>query len=154
MSEIVHKGAHHARYSDYDDVRESEHEATGWVGWISFGGFLMILSGIFQSIAGLVAIFRDNFFVVSSNSNQLLVIHDIKTWGWVNLTIGIVVMLAGFALFSGRMWSRVLAVLFAMGAAIANLVSITLYPIWSIIAITLSVLVMYAVIVHGSELKE
>jgi hypothetical protein len=127
---------------------------SGWVGWIGFAGFMMILSGIFQAIAGLVGIFRDSFYLVSDNSNQLLLIHNVHTWGWVNLLIGTIVLLAGISLFSGSTWSRVIAVLMAMAAAVANLVSITLYPVWSVIAITLSVLVIYAVIVHGSELRE
>jgi hypothetical protein len=42
----------------------------------------------------------------------------------------------------------------AMFSAVANLVSINLYPAWSIICLTISVLVIYAVIVHGNELKE
>jgi hypothetical protein len=153
MSQAVTRGAHPASY-DERYLEEGEHMATGWVGWVGFAGFMMILSGIFQAIAGLVGIFRDTFFLVSNNSSQLLLIHDIRTWGWVNLIIGTIVLLAGISLFSGSTWSRVIAVLMAMGAAIANIVSITLYPLWSIIAITLSVLVVYAIIVHGSELRE
>jgi hypothetical protein len=140
----------------YDEryVDEEEHISTGWVGWIGFAGFMMILSGIFQAIAGLVGIFKDSFYLVSNNSNQLLVIQNVHTWGWINLIVGTIVLLAGISLFSGSTWARAIAVLLAMGSAIVNLVSITLYPLWSIIAITLSVLVVYAVIVHGSELKE
>jgi hypothetical protein len=144
MSHAVTHGVHSRTYNDrYAEEREA-HEASGWVGWIGFAGFMMILSGMFQAIAGLVGIFRDTFFLVQNNSNQLLLIHNVQTWGWVNLIIGTVVLLAGISLFSGSTWSRVVAVLLA----------ITLYPVWSIIAITLSVLVIYAIIVHGNELRE
>lgn len=152
MSEIASKGIHHSPTYEYDDAEERE--VTGWVGWVGFAGFLMILSGIFQGIAGLVAIFRDTFFVVADNSSQLLVVSNVHTWGWINLVVGSIVLLAGMSLFSGTTWSRVIAVTLAMAAAITNLVNITLYPVWSIICIVLSVLVMYAVIVHGGELKE
>jgi hypothetical protein len=148
MSEIARKGVSHVAYSDYED----ETEVTGWVGWIGFAAIMMILSGTFQAIAGLVGIFKDTFYAVSAN--QLLVVTNVHTWGWINLIIGAVVVLAGVSLFSGTTWSRVVATLFAMGAAVVNLVAISLYPVWSIICLTMSVLVIYAVLVHGSELKE
>jgi hypothetical protein len=152
MSEIAQRGAHHLTYDDA--YEEDEQRVTGWVGWVGFAGFLMVLSGIFQIIAGLVGIFRDSFFLVSNNSNQLLLVNNVHTWGWINLIIGSIVLLAGISLFSGSTWSRVVAVFVAMGAAITNLVSMSLYPVWSIIGITLSVVIMYAVIVHGGELEE
>jgi hypothetical protein len=151
MSHITTHGAH---YDDrYVDARE-EHEVSGWVGWIGFAGFLMMLGGIFQAIFGLVAIFDDAFFAITNSSNQLLVIHDVQTWGWFNLIMGSIIIFAGVSLFSGSTWARIVAVTMAMLSAIANLVSISLYPVWSIICLTISVLVMYAVIVHGRELRE
>jgi len=151
MSKVaVTKGTHYVAYDDTETAHE--HEVTGWVGWVAFGGFLMILAGMFQAIAGLVALFQQSFYTVAPN--QIILIHNIHTWGWVNLIIGAVVFLAGFALFTGATWARVLGVLFAMSYAVANLVAISLYPVWSIIGITLAVLVMYALIVHGGELKE
>jgi hypothetical protein len=151
MSEIAQRSQHHVAYHDYDNV--SEHHASSWVGWIGFGGVVMILSGVLQAIAGLVGIFRSTFYVVGNNSNQLLVVHNTHTWGWVNLIVGLVVLLAGIALFSGSTWARVVAVLFAAGAIIVNMASMPLYPLWSILTIALAVLVIYAVIVHGSELE-
>jgi len=151
MSEIATRHHHGAYETHY--VGEEQH-VSGWTGWIGFAGFLMILSGMFQAIDGLVGIFRGSFYLVSNNSNQLLLVQNVHTWGWINLIIGAIVVLGGFALFTGSTWARVLAVFLAMGAAIANLLAIALYPAWSIIAITMSVLVMYAVIVHGNELKE
>jgi hypothetical protein len=45
-------------------------------------------------------------------------------------------------------------VLVAMSAAVTNLVGMSLYPVWSVIGVLLSVLVIYAVIVHGGEMRE
>jgi hypothetical protein len=154
MSQAATHGAHTGTYDDrYAD--EAEHQgATGWVGWIGFAGFMMILSGIFQAISGLIGIFSNSFFAISNTSNQLLVVHDVKTWGWFNLILGIIVLSAGLSLFSGSTWARIVAVTLAMFSAIANLVLINLNPVWSVIGITISVLVMYAVIVHGRELAD
>jgi hypothetical protein len=150
MSQIAERRPHNVAYEDRY-VAEDEH-VTGWVGWIGFAGVMMVLGGMFQAIAGLVAIFQENFFAVSTN--QLLVIHNVHRWGWANLIIGSIVILAGISLFSGATWSRFVAVMLAMFSAVANLVAISLYPVWSILCITISILVIYAVVVHGSELRE
>jgi len=152
MSQVATHGYHDVAYKEHAEEAEGV-EVTGWAGWIGFAGIMMVLGGIFQAIAGLVGIFNTAFFAVTNSSTQLLVIHSVHNWGWFNLIMGFVVMMAGLALFNGKMWARVLAVLIAMASAIANLVSISLYPIWSIICLTISVLVIYAVIVHGKELK-
>jgi hypothetical protein len=130
----------------------TEEHLSGMVGWVGFAGVMMILGGMFQAIAGLVAIFQNAFFAV--NTNQLIVIHNIHAWGWVNLVFGSIVILAGISLFSGATWARAIAVILAMLSAVTNLVSITLYPFWSLIMISVSILVIYSVIVHGGELRE
>lgn len=150
MSEIAQKGASHVGYHEYG--AHERHVATGWVGWIGFAGVVMILSGVFQAIEGLVGIFRESFYVVANNS-QVLVINNVHTWGWINLIVGVIVMLAGISLFSGTTWARTVAVLFALGSAIINMLYLPQYPVWSILCIALSVIVLYAVMAHGAELK-
>jgi hypothetical protein len=72
----------------------------------------------------------------------------------VHLIIGIVGVLAGLGLLVGNMLARVVGVAAAFLSAIVNLAFISAYPVWSAIMITLDVIVIYAVIVHGRELKE
>lgn len=131
--------------------REEEH-VTGWIGWVAFASFMMILTGIFQIIAGLIGIFNQSWYAV--NAHTLLVFSTVHAWGWAYLIIGIVVLLAGISLLSGAMWARTIAVVMAAISAVSYLVSISLYPIWSIIGITIAVLVIYATVVHGHELRE
>jgi hypothetical protein len=122
---------------------------TGWQGWIAFAGMLMILLGSFHAMAGLVALFQDDYFLVSKSG--LLVTVDYTTWGWVHLVLGVVVALAGFSLFSGAMWARIVTILAAMVSAVVNLAFMSAYPLWSAIMIAVDVLVIYAVTAHGDE---
>jgi hypothetical protein len=125
---------------------------SAWAGWVVFGGVMLIMMGSFQVIEGLVALFDDGFYAVRSNG--LVVNVDYNTWGWVHLIIGIVGVLAGLGLLVGNMLARVVGVAAAFLSAIVNLAFISAYPVWSAIVITLDVIVIYAVIVHGRELKE
>lgn len=132
-------------------MANNNNEVTGWAGWAAFGGIMMILAGLFQVIVGLTAIVRDSFYVVSQN---YLLHININTWGWIHLIWAIIVVLAGFAVLSGRLWGRVIGVIIAVISAIVNMYYVPYYPIWSLLIIVLDVIVIYALIAHGSELAE
>ena len=138
--------------SRQSDVAYADDTAmTGWVGWISFAGVIMVMAGIFQAAAGLVALVNDDVYVVVSD--RLALTLDYTQWGWVHLIIGAIVAAAGFAVFSGRVWARAVGVLLAALSAFAHLLFISAFPFWSLIVIAMDVLVIYALCVHGGELR-
>lgn len=124
---------------------------TGWVGWVVFGASMMALLGSFHIVAGLVALFNETYFVAPYQDLVVSVSYD--TWGWAHLLGGLVVLAVGVGLFTGATWARVLGVAVAMLSAIVNLVFLAAYPVWSIMMITLAVLVIYAITAHGAEIK-
>ena len=125
---------------------------SGWVGWVVFAGMMMVLLGSFHIIQGLIALFQDEYYLVGKSG---LTVHvDYTTWGWVHMIGGIIIVAAGIALFAGRMWARVIAVIAALVSAIVNVGFLSAYPIWSVMMITIDVLVIWALTVHGGELKE
>lgn len=132
--------------------RQSEQPVTGWVGWVFFAGVMMVTIGVIHALEGVVAIFRPAYFLVTDD--RLVVSASYTGWGWVQLIAGIVVALAGVALFSGSTWARATAVVVASLSAILNLVFVAAYPWWSLTAIAVDVLVIYAVTVHGAEAKQ
>lgn len=121
---------------------------SGWVGWVYFAGAMMLLAGGMQIIAGLTALFNDEYYVVTENA---LVALDYTTWGWVHLLLGILVFCAGSAIFAGRAWGRTVGVFLAVLAGLSQLAFISAYPFWSIIAVIVNVFVVYALTVHGDE---
>ncbi len=126
-------------------------DITGWVGWVYFAGYMLMLLGIFQSIAGLVALFNDEVYVLGQANLWVL---DYTTWGWGHLLFGILLMFAGAAVIAGKMWGRVIGIIVAGLSMIANFAFIPVYPVWSTILVVVNILVLYALIVHGDEAKE
>ena len=124
---------------------------SGWAGWVVFAGVMLITLGAFQIVEGLVALFDDGFYAVTSSG--LVVDVDYNTWGWIHLAIGVIGVLAGLGLLAGNMVARVVGVGIALVSALANLVFISAYPLWSVIMITIDVIVIFAIIVHGREVK-
>jgi hypothetical protein len=127
-------------------------EMTGWVGWIGFAAVMMVLLGIFHAIDGLVALFRDEYFLTTRTGLTINV--DYTTWGWVHLVGGLLILLAGIGLMSGNVLARSVAVVLAILSAVVNIGFLAAYPIWSAIMIAVDILVIWALTVHGGELRK
>jgi hypothetical protein len=127
-------------------------DPTGWTGWVVFASFMMFLLGAFQAVQGLVALFDDGFYLVTPG--DLVVNVNYNVWGTVHLILGVLLMLSGAGVLTGNLAARTVGVILAGLSALANLVFIEAYPFWSIIIITVDVLVIYALTVHGRELKD
>lgn len=124
---------------------------SGWVGWIYFASFMMMILGGLQAIAGLAAIFKNNYYLVTETH---LLVFNFKTWGWINLVLGIIIVLAGLELLRGATWARIIALFLAVLSFIANAGFVNAYPVWSIIMMVVDALVIYALTVHGDELRD
>jgi hypothetical protein len=127
-------------------------QMTGWVGWIAFAAIIMLILGSFHVIQGLVALFKDEYFLVGKSG--LVINVDFTTWGWIHIIGGIIIAAAGLALFTGKVWARTIGVILALSSAIVNVGFLSAYPIWSAIMIGFDVLVIWALTVHGSELRQ
>lgn len=129
----------------------NSNQVTGWVGWVYFAALLLLFTGIFHLISGFTALLNDTFFVVGPEN---LVLFDFTTWGWVHLLLGLFLVCTGVALFGGSAWARVVAVVLTSINFIVQFAFLEAYPLWSIIIMILDLVVLYALIVHGSEAKE
>jgi hypothetical protein len=139
------------RASRYSGGWEQQATPSGAIGFILFAAVMMILIGIFQGIAGLVALFDDNFYLTT---REYVFQLDISTWGWVHLILGIVVALAGVGLLAGRTWARVVGITLAVLSASANFLFIPKHPLWALLVIALDVVVIWALAAHGREVGD
>ena len=122
-----------------------------WTGWIYFAGFLIIIRGILEGIFGLVALLKDSFYAVAEES---LVVFDYTTWGWLHLLAGLGLLWAGVALVNGSLWARLVAIGLTSLALIGNLLFINAFPLWSIFAVVVDLIILYALVVHGDEVPQ
>jgi hypothetical protein len=117
-------------------------EVGGWtVGLVVFAGVIMMMLGIFHALAGLAAIIDDQYFVVGPNYAYEL---DTTAWGWLHLIFGIIVAAAGWGVFNGATWARVVGITLAVISAIGNFFYIPYQPVWAILMIALSILIIAA----------
>ena len=130
----------------------SDTQVTGWVGWGRFAAILVLVAGIFDALYGLMAVIGPNSAYFLSGAGNLFM-FDVAGWGWWHIFTGLLLILVGCALLAGAMWARVLGVIFAILSAIGQLFLLPVQPWWSTIIIVMDILIIYALTVHGRELK-
>ncbi len=117
-------------------------------GWRTFSGVIFYLVGVFNVIGGLAALFKDEIFVVGKDG---LLVADYTTWGWFLLIVGLLQLAVGVGIFRGRGWGRVLGVILASLSAMLHIAFLVAFPAFSLITITLAVVVIYGLIVPDEQ---
>jgi hypothetical protein len=130
------------------DTTESSYSSWA-VGWAGFAGVMLIMIGVFDVIQGLVALFNDEFFVVTQ---EWVFEFDITAWGWIQLILGVILIASGAGIFSGNVAARTVGVISAGLAAIVNFAWLPYYPVWSIIVIAICVAIIWALTAHGRDI--
>ncbi len=125
-------------------------ETTGWTGWVVFAGIMMVIGGALWAIQGFIAIFQNDVVIFGDEAALFL---NVTGWGWVHLILGLLLLLSGFLVMSGNMFGRTMAVILASLSIIVNFIWLPVYPVWAIVVIVIDVFILYAVIVHGREMK-
>ncbi|MFG2626491.1 hypothetical protein [Streptomyces sp. NPDC048473] len=110
-------------------------------GWTAFAAVLMIFGGAMAIFEGIAAIAKDKVFVTTPN---YVFRFSLTGWGWIHLILGIVIVLAGCALFTGAAWARVVGIVLVGLGALANFLWLPFYPFWSIVLIAINVFILWA----------
>ena len=121
-------------------------------GWIVFAAWLLLIIGALDFIEGLIAAIRKTYYVVSPSQ---VIVFDVTTWGWLTMLWGIILILAGLALFAGADWARWVTIILASLNLLEQLAFLgnSGYTLWTLTVIGLNFMVLYALIVRwdGTE---
>ena len=121
-------------------------------GWVLFAGSLIFIVGILDVIQSLVALFKQEVYVVGESG--LILTTNYTTWGWMLLIWGIVMVLAALSLFAGGGFGRWFAIIVVAVNMIGQFAWFPAYPLWSLVVIGLSVAVLWALTAGWRDLME
>ena len=106
-----------------------------------FAGVLLILAAGFQVLQGISALAKDDVYV---KGVDYAFQFDLTTWGWIQLVLG----LLGVAIGIGIVMESTVGYLGGIGigflAAVSQFAFLPYYPLWSVLIISLDVLVIWA----------
>ncbi len=136
------------------NIQRGRTEARGGVvltGWAFFAGIILFMIGVMNIIWGLTALFNDTALTVGE---QGLIVWDFTAWGWIHIILGVILICTGLGLFGGKGWARWTAIFFAMLSAFAQVAWMATYPLWSVLIITLDIIVIYQLTANWRELED
>jgi hypothetical protein len=119
-------------------------------GWIGFAGIVMLIVGGIDFFQGLIGVSKDDYFVVTGSG---YLVFSLTTWGWLMMIWGVILVLVGLGLLGGQDWARWVAIVavtvnfFAQLGFLGN----GQYPLWTLTALTLNVIVLYALTARWEE---
>jgi hypothetical protein len=116
-------------------------------GWIMFAAIAMLVVGFIDFFEGMIAAIRKEYYVLTP---EKIIVFDVSTWGWLMMIWGVVLILAGLALWSGSSWARWFTVVVASINVLGQLsfLGSSSYVVWTLTAITLNIIVIYALTVR------
>lgn len=132
-------------------MTDSDTTVTGWAGWGVFAAVVLLIGGVIDAFHGLQALIGPDTAYFVGDSGWLSI--DVQSWGWWHLISGALLILVALALLSGATWARVVAIILVSLNAIGQLTLIAAQPWLSLAVLALDVVVIYALTVHGRELK-
>jgi hypothetical protein len=115
-------------------------------GWIGFAGVVLIIAGAFDIISGLYALDHKD-----TVADQVLYESNLETWGWIYLIVGIVIFVAGIAVFGRAQWARWIGVLAATLGIMIEFFWMFQTPGRSLLYIVIALLVIYGLVVYGDK---
>ena len=125
---------------------------SGWTGWVIFAALMLMLNGCIQMLEGLMALVNENYFEGATEGLTVNLGH--AAWGWVHLLLGVALFASGLGVLSGNLLARTVGVLLAGVNAFVALLFLDAAPGWGIIVISVDVLVIYALTIHGGEMRD
>jgi hypothetical protein len=119
-------------------------------GWIGFAGLMMLIIGAIDFVQGLIALFDDEYYVVTGSGFLVL---DLTGWGWTMVIWGALLFFGGLGLIAGQSWARWFAIVVVSLNFIAQLgfLGNSQYPLWSLTVVALNIIVLYALTARWSE---
>jgi hypothetical protein len=117
-------------------------------GWIVFAALMLSVAGGFSVIYGLAAVLNDQVVTVGGRG---VIVWDFTVWGWVHMVVGATMLIVCWGLFALQGWARWAAIFIAVVSAMIQMAVITAFPLWSIMMITLDVIIIYQLTARWNE---
>jgi hypothetical protein len=128
-------------------VRQEEAERGS--GWLFFAGTVL-------GMAGLMRIF-DAFWVFSYDGEVpdelegAVLGTSLSTYGWVFLVVGVLLLLASFAVLRRSQLARWVGITMGVLLAVSAMWWMPFYPVWSLAYVALGTLLVYSLAAHGGR---
>jgi hypothetical protein len=117
-------------------------------GVVTFAGVTLVTLAFFEILQAIAAIAEDQVFVAGVDYTYAI---DLSQWGWIHMALGLIGLAIGIGLMVGQSWARVAGIVVAVLVALANFAWLPYFPIWSLLIIAFSAVVIWALTTQLGE---
>jgi len=118
-------------------------------GWLVFSAVVLGVAGIMRILDSIWA-FRYHG-ALNANLQNAIYGSSLKTYGWIWLIVGIVLILAALAVVSRNQIARWIGIFAGAVMAVTALGWLPYYPIWSLVYIGMAVAVIWGLSAYGGR---
>ncbi|QLH23027.1 hypothetical protein [Streptomyces sp. Rer75] len=122
----------------------------GVSGRLVFGAVMMLFGGLMTLAQGIAAVRTDRVFVTTPS---YIFSYSLGGWGWIHMILGVVLVVAGLATFTGAMWARTAGVVIAGLALIANFLWLPYTPLWATVLLLVDAFIIWALCTGGQGME-
>ena|SRR5687767_5749870 len=117
-------------------------------GWFTFAGVMFGLAGFSNLLWGIGALDNQQYL-----PEEGLLASNLEFWGWVSIIVGVSALITSFLLLTRNPWSAGIGMVLASLNAIFWLFALPVLPIWSLVVITIDVLIIYHLAIHSDVVE-
>jgi hypothetical protein len=118
-------------------------------GWLLFASIVLITGGIMRIFDAFWAFDKDD--ELTTNLQVLFSDDDLNTYGWIWLTVGVLLVVAGLGVLSRSQWARWFGIFMAAIGSISAFLWIYAFPIWALVGVLVSFSVIYGLATYGGR---
>jgi hypothetical protein len=112
-----------------------------------FAAYMLVLASLAHLAQWIIALFRSTFYVPSAT----YLFGDVRTWGWIQLAIGLVMVAAAVGILDVQEWGRWLGIGIAIVSVLAQLFFVNASPWQAVVVIGIDIVIIYALTRYGVE---
>jgi hypothetical protein len=118
-------------------------------GWLAFAAIILIFAGLMRIIDAIWAFSYNG--AVSDDLEDALLGSTLENYGWWWLIVGTILIISGFLILQGSEFGRWIGIIAAIIGGLSAMTWMFYYPIWSLVYVAISVVVIYALVVYGGR---
>ena len=131
----------------YEEPPASYEESPTGMGWVLFSTIVLAFAGVWAIIEGILAVSSSKIYV----GDATFVFSDLNTWGWIVMGLGILTVVAAFAVSTGSELARWFGIGVAGLNAFGQLMFLYANPWWAAAMFAVDILVIYGLAVYGGS---
>ena len=115
-------------------------------GWLSFSAVILMFAGVMKIFDSIWAFRAKDTLEKLPNATLG---DTVKNYGWYWLILGILLIVAGFAVLRRSQVGRWFGIFAAAISALGTMAWMPYYPIWALTYVGIALLVIYGLAAHG-----